>query len=139
MSFGMKIGDDMPPDMIICSSDDLSAHIPHPLKVIIWSHKYFNIALLLKGSAELNAMFSGGILHVSPEGHIEAKPQQSKDVIPNIERWTHAFLIFASIYSIRYPDKVQKLFRYMSILQHAASKFPPAAWREYDEQFRMRQ
>ena len=46
--------------MIKCSSDDLSAHIPHQLKVKIWSHKYFYIALLLKGTAELNEMFSGG-------------------------------------------------------------------------------
>ena len=139
MSFGMKIGDEMPPDMIKCSSDDLSAHVPHQLKEKIWSHKYFNIALLLKGTAELNEIFSGGLLHVSPEGKIEARPKQSKEVIPNIERWTDAFLIFASIYSIRYPDKVQEMFKYMSIVRDAASKFPPSCWRSYDEQFRMRQ
>ena len=100
MSFGMNIGDEMPSDMIKRSSDDLSAHVPHQLKEKMWSNKYFSIDLLLKGIAELNAVFSGGLLHVYPEGKIEAKPKQSKEIIPNTERWTDAFLIFASIYSI---------------------------------------
>ena len=100
MSFGMNIGDEMPSDMIKLSSDDLSAHVPHQLEEKIWSNKYFSIALLLKGIAELNAVFSGGLLHVYPEGKTEAKPKQSKEIIPNIERWTDAFLIFASISSI---------------------------------------
>ena len=94
----------------------ISQHMPHQLKEKLWSHKYFNIALLLKGTAELNAIFSGGLPHVFPEGKIEAKPKQSKEVIPNIESWTDAFLIFASIYSIWYPDKVQEMFQYMSIV-----------------------
>lgn len=139
ISFGLSIGDERPPDMIKCSGDDLSAHIPHQLKVKIWSHKYFNIALLLKGTAELNEMFSGGVLHISSEGKVEAKPRQSKEVVPNIERWTDAFLIFASIYVIRYPTKVQEILKYMSIIRDAASKFSPTSWRSYDEQFRMRQ
>ena len=57
MSFGMNIGDEMPSDMIKRSSDDLSAHVPYQLKEKIWSNKYFSIALLLKGIAELNAIF----------------------------------------------------------------------------------
>ena len=139
VSFGLSIGDERPPDMIKCSSDDLSAHIPQQLQVKIWSHKYFNIALLLKGTAELNEMFSGGVLHISSEGKVEAKPRQSKEVVPNIERWTDAFLIFASIYVTRYPDKMQEILKYMSIIRDAASKFSPTSWRSYDEQFRMRQ
>lgn len=139
MSFGLKFGEEMPPDIIKCADDDLSAHVPHQLKEKIWTHKYINLALLLKGTAELNDIFSGGLLHVSPDGQIEAKPKQSKETVPNIERWTDAFLIFASIYTVRYPDKVQELFKYMSIIRDASSKFPFTSCRSYDEQFRMRQ
>ena len=78
-------------------------------------------------------------MHVSPEGYTEAKPKQSKETVPNIECWTDAFLIFASIYTVRYPDKVQELFRYMSVIRDASSKFPFNSCRLYDEQFRMRQ
>ena len=46
LSFGLRIGDDIPPDMMRCSGGELSAHIPHQLKTKIWSHKYFNMALL---------------------------------------------------------------------------------------------
>ena len=134
ISFGMKMGDEFPPNMLQSSSDDLAAHVPHLLKAKIWSNKYVNIALLLKGAGELHEMFSSGILHVDFQGHIETKPKQSKDVIPNIERWTDAFLIFSSIYSVRYPEKVQELFKYMSVIRYAASKFSSGAWREYDEQ-----
>lgn len=81
-----------------------------------------NIPLLLKGVGELHEMFSSGILHVDFQGHIETtKPKQSKDVNPNIEGWTDAFLIFYSIYSVRYPEKVQELFKYMSVIRYAAS------------------
>ena len=139
MSFNLVIGDEMPSERIKCSSDDLSAHVPHQLKVKIWSHKYFNIALLLKGTAELNEMFSGGLLYISPEGKVEAKPRQSKEIIPNIERWSDAFLIFISIYVVRYPGKVQEILKYMSVIRDAASKFSPTCWPTYDEQFRMRQ
>ena len=139
MSFGLKFGEEMPPDVIKCADDDLSAHVPHQLKEKIWTHKYINLALLLNGRAALNDIFSGGLLHVSPDGQIEAKPRQSKETVPNIECWTDAFLIFASIYTVRYPDKVQELFTYVSIIQDASSKFPITSCRSYDEQFRMRQ
>ena len=33
VSFNLVIGDEMPPEKIKCSSDDLSAHVPHQLKV----------------------------------------------------------------------------------------------------------
>ena len=78
-------------------------------------------------------------MHVSPEGHIEAKPKQSKETVPNIERWTDAILIFASIYTVCYPDKVQELFKYMPVIRDSSSKFPFNSCKLYDEQFRMRQ
>ena len=34
---------------------------------------------------------------------------------------------------------VQEMFKYMSVVRDAATKFPPTCWHSYDEQFRMRQ
>lgn len=76
---------------------------------------------------------------MSDDGKIEAKPRQSKEKVASIEQWTDAFLIFCSIYVVRYSDKVQELYKYMSVIRDSANKFPSKSWRLYDEQFRMRQ
>ena len=39
ISFGMKMGDEFPPNMLKSSSDDLAAHVPHLLKAKVWSNK----------------------------------------------------------------------------------------------------
>ena len=59
-----------PVNMLRCADDDLSAHVPKQLRQKIWENKYINIALLLKGNAELAEIFSGGLLHVI-DGKIE--------------------------------------------------------------------
>lgn len=138
-SFSLQFGDDEPPAMIKCAEDDLSAHVPHQLKQKIWENKYINIALLLKGNAELADIFSGGLLHVSADGKVEAKPRQTKEKVANIEQWTEAFLIFTSVYLVRFPDKAQELLKYIAVIRDAASKYPNLSWRLYDEQFRIRQ
>ena len=127
-----------PVNMLRCADDDLSAHVPKQLRQKIWENKYINIALLLKGNAELAEIFSGGLLHVI-DGKIEARPKQTKEKINSIEQWTEAFLIFMSIYLSRYPDKTQELLKYITAIRDAAAKFPNYAWRQYDEQFRVRQ
>lgn len=138
-SFFMSVGESEEPNMLRCADDDLSAHVPLPLKQKIWSNKFINIALLLKGNAELSDLFSGGLLHVSEDGKIEAKPRLLKEKVGNIDQWSDAFLIFGSIYLFRFPDRVQEILKYMSIIRDAAAKYPNFAWRTYDEQFRMRQ
>ena len=127
-----------PVNMLRCADDDLSAHVPKQLRQKIWENKYINIALLLKGNAELAEIFSGGLLHVI-DGKIEARPKQTKEKVNSIEQWTEAFLIFMSIYLSRYPDKTQELLKYITAIRDAAAKFPNYAWRQYDEQFRVRQ
>ena len=47
---------------------------------------------------------------------------------------------FLSIYFKRFPNKLQELLQYMSIIREAASRSPSSiSWRTYDEQFRLRQ
>lgn len=133
----MDFGDE-PVNMVRCADDDLSAHVPKQLKEKIWNNKYINIALLLKGNAELADIYSGGLLHVV-DGKVEARPKQTKEKINSIEQWTEAFLIFMSIYVARYPDKIQELLRYITTIRDAAAKFSNYSWRQYDEQFRVRQ
>ncbi|MCG8045581.1 MAG: hypothetical protein N0E48_07945, partial [Candidatus Thiodiazotropha endolucinida] len=121
-------------------SDDLSAHVPLLISQKIWSHQYININLLLKGAVRLQEICSGGNLHVNKQGFLEAKPLVFKDPVPNVEKWTDAFLILTSIYLKKYPGKAQELLQYTSIIREAAVRSPASfAWRDYDEQFRLRQ
>ena len=121
-------------------SDDIASHVPEQLCKKIWAHEYINLALLLKGSVELQDLFSTGVVHLTGKGQLEARPLvNTKDKVPNIEKWTDAFLIFASIYLKRYPSKIQEILQYMNIIREAASRSVTFTWRSYDEQFRLRQ
>ena len=102
--------------------EDVSAHVPLVVSQKIWSNQYININLLLKGAVELQELCEGGTIHLNKQGILESRPRISKDQVPNIERWTDAFLIFTSIYLKRYPDVSQELLQYMSIIREAASR-----------------
>lgn len=121
-------------------AEDISSHVPTQLCKKIWAHEYINISLLLKGSVELQDLFSSGVVHLTGKGHLEARPVvNTKDKVPSIEKWTDAFLIFASIYLKRFPSKTQEILQYMNIIREAASRSATFTWRSYDEQFRLRQ
>ena len=130
------------PELIRCGGDEdaLAAHIPEPLLRKILANQYINIAALLKGGIELDAMYdSAGVLRVNEMGGLEAKAKPCTDVMPSIEKWTDAFIIFMSVYILKYPTRTQELLKYMSVIREAAATHPTGAWRMYDEQFRLKQ
>ena len=120
-------------------SEDLSSHVPNQICKKIWAHEYININLLLKGNVELHEFCSGGVLHMTEKGQVESRPKVVKDKVASIEKWTDAFLIFASIYLKKFPGKLQEILQYMNIIREAASRSFSFSWRTYDEQFRARQ
>ena len=67
-----------PPDIepLRCGDDGLAAHLPKQIQYKITSHQYINLALLLKGSIELDELCSGGTLHLNETGRgIETRPK----------------------------------------------------------------
>ena len=98
-------------EVVRCGGDDLSVHIPKPIIDKIWTNQYININLLLKGSVELHELCSGGTLKVSDSGILEKHPKFSKEKVPNLDKWTDAFVIFMSIYFKKNPQKVQELLQ----------------------------
>ena len=76
-----------------CGDDGLAAHLPKQIQYKITSHQYINLALLLKGSIELDELCSGGTLHHNETGGIETRTKKSKRAIRNIDEWTDAFII----------------------------------------------
>jgi hypothetical protein len=119
--------------------DDIAAHVPTTLKQQIARGGYVQIALLLKGAVDLADYGNGSELRLSNNGVIEARPRECKDKVNHIERWTDAFLIFASVYLASHPGKTYELLHYMWTIRECAARQGGFAWREYDEQFRLRQ
>ena len=112
--FSMTVGEPEQPPLLRCADDNLAALVPQQLKQTISANKFINIALLLKGNTELADTFSGGLLQIADDGKIEAKPRTRKEKVANIDKYSDAFLIFASIYLQQFPDKVQQLLKYMA-------------------------
>jgi hypothetical protein len=121
------------------ADDDLAAHIPTVLKQQICRGEYVNFALLLKGAIELSEFFRGGIVTVNSELQLVSAPKECKDQIYDIEKWTNAFIIYASIYLSNHSDKVYELLHYMYNIRECAMRQGGSAWKTYDEQFRLRQ
>ena len=123
-----------------CGGDDLGVHVPLSVCQKIWTNQYINLSLLLKGNVELQELCSSSVLKINENGTIQSQPKVVTEQIPNIEKWTDAFLIFVSIYAKHHPDKVSGLLQYMSVLREQAFRNKSSlAWRQYDEQFRLRQ
>lgn len=125
--------------MIRVADDDLAAHVPTSLKQKIGKGEFVNLSLLLKGSVELSEFCSGSIFRLNSEGHIESSNKECKDKIQDIEKWTNAFIIYASIYLATHSDKVYEMLHYMFNIRECALRQVGFAWRTYDEQFRLRQ
>ena len=136
----LEFNDSMPEiEPLRCPGADMAVHVPKQIQDKIMSHQYINLALLLKGSLELAEICSGATLHINEKGSIESRPKVTKQAIRNIDEWTDAFIVFASIYLQKYHDKSIDILRYMSIIRETATRYPTSAWRTYDEQFRLRQ
>lgn len=128
----------LPISVVRLSDDDLAAHVPQPLREQIQNGSFINLALLLKGSIELQDYASSNILRLNDAGQIESKPRECREKISNIEKWTDAFIIFSGVYLARFPSKANELLHYMFNIRESSKK-GGFAWRAYDEQFRLRQ
>jgi len=127
-------------EMLRLTEDDITLHVPAPLKQQIASGEYVNLALLLKGAVELTNLWNwGGVLRLSEDGLLETQQKECKDKIPSIEKWTDAFIIYASIYLSTHVEKINELLHYMWIIRECAAFQGGDVWRHYDEQFRLRQ
>ena len=126
-------------DQVRCGGDGLALHVPMQLKEKIWNNEYVNLSLLLKGNIELNDFCSGGLIHLNESGILETRPKSVKQAVSTISEWTDAFIIFCSIYWLKYPNAAQDMLKYMSIVREAACRFGVVSWRSYDQQFRLRQ
>ncbi|KAK3098874.1 hypothetical protein FSP39_023886 [Pinctada imbricata] len=128
---------------IVCDNDDIQpiisihsqigSHVPESTRKKIISGEYVDLSILLNKTPETNP---DQILTIK-NGSLISKPKHVNK-INDIEKWTDAFLIYASIYASVHTDKFQGLLKYMQNVRTGASRSPGLGWRHYDEQFRLK-
>ena len=98
------------------------------------------MAVFLKGGGvELTDIYGSNLLRINELGQPETKPKSVTDKIGSVDKWTDAFLIFASVYLVEYPTRIQEIFKYKSVICKASTRSPWFQCRAYDEQFCLRQ
>ena len=114
-------------------------HLPLSVRQQIWRGEFINLSILLKGAIELNEICSPATLSITASGSLTTKPKECKDKVPNIEKWTDAFIIFMSIYILEHKDQASELLKYVNLIKEFSVTKKSFILRCYDEQFRTRQ
>lgn len=124
------------PDKTESIFDSVSTHTPMKIKERVWAGEFIEFALLLKSAREIDNEITGGELTVR-EGQLSVT-HKKLPAIKNIDNWTTAFTIFASIILEKWPNKGLELFKYLSTVRMAAKRGYFEGWVSYDEQYRLR-
>ncbi len=106
------------------------------LKTRIWDREYIDLGLLAP-RAELNpgpqVDFAYGRNSVSQLCLTPSKPRLPK----NVNEWLKWFVIYASVYTAKFPEEAPEIFTYISkIFQFYVRSPHTYTWRVYDELFR---
>ena len=120
------------PNPIPRADSELGLHVTSNIKDKIKQGQYVELASLLAQPEQLAHR-----LVVDSAGNIGTVQSNNKS-INNIDEWSDAFLIYASIYLSAHPQKVQEVLKYFSIIRLAAKKYMGSGWKSYDIHFRLR-
>lgn len=113
-------------DGYVSSRMPLHALISQKKKENIWAGEYIDLSTLQEDDVEdITINLHTGKLSSS-------RPSRKKFL--NIEQWTDAFNIFASVRRIRYPAEADGLAAYMNLIRRIANE--KGSWYFYDTNFR---
>ena len=114
---------------------DLGYQVPNKLKLKIVSGEYVDLGALLTKSVDVD----DGTKHLTvKDGSIILDTNKATTKIVDINQWTNAFIIFASIYTNAHPSATSDIFKYMYNIRLGASRNKGLGWKHYDTQFRLR-
>ncbi len=117
--------------------DPLGCNVSSANKEKIWRGEFIELGSLLKpenpGRTDQQQHWA-----FSAQGPtLVAQPaEESGKEVKGIFAWTNAFLIFASVYLEKHPDRAQDMLKYTANIREFAQKMPSAAWLKYDHDFR---
>ncbi|KAK3107096.1 hypothetical protein FSP39_007069 [Pinctada imbricata] len=111
------------------ATSELGYNVSNKIKMKIANGDYVDLATLVSKPSDSDSLskqlkIEDGKLVLGPKSHVTK--------IDNIDQWTDAFLIYASIYSIANPPTANSLFKYMHTVRLGASRFGGSGWKNYD-------
>lgn len=109
----------------VSSKLPLHATVPMKTKEKIWNQEYVELSALQEEEPE-DISFNIRTGKVSTV--------QSKKKFLNIEQWTDAFSIYASVFRLKFPEEAEGLASYMGLVRRIAEE--KAGWYYYDTNFR---
>jgi hypothetical protein len=115
----------------------LGCQVPPKIKENIWNGEYIDLGHMLDQDRMLTDNHPLTLSGVGEGGQLIFK-NKAPPKIDSIERWTTAFISFASVYLERHHLVARQLFKYMDTVRSAASRFGTPAAFNYDKQFRYR-
>lgn len=117
--------------------NDLGHNVSNNLKLKIANGEYVNLGLLVDRTNESDP--NDDTKYFSMQGgNITLSSKYKPKVITDIQVWTDAFLVYASIYVLAHPECSTALFKYMHTIRLGASRAKALGWRDYDIQFRLK-
>ena len=110
----------------IFTSVPMHLRVPQKTKEKIWSGDFVELSTLVDEEVD-------DITINIKSGKISTKPVVRRRFM-NIEQWTDAFNLYASVYRIKFPDEADQFSTYMNRVRRIASE--RGAWFYYDKNFR---
>lgn len=116
-------------------SNDLGCNVSNKIKLKIANGEYVDLASLITKPSDTDDQVKQ--LSFS-ENKIIVTPKTSETKIFDVQQWTDAFLIFASIYTTAHPSAIPGIFKYMHTVRLGAKRAGGLGWKSYDIQFRLK-
>lgn len=116
-------------------SHDLGFNVSNKTKLKIANGEYVDLASLLSKPSDPESQSKQ--LSISDD-KIIVGPKSSESKINDIQQWTDAFLVFASIYTAAHPSSVSGILKYLHTVRLGASRSGGTGWKNYDIQFRLK-
>ena len=123
------------PEPVESALSSISDGVAESLTDKIMKGEYVDLGNLLVHSELVNNSQKISIVN----GELVVHQQLPKKKILNVDMWTDAFIKYISIYCSAHPHRFTELLKYMYIIRHGARRVTGEGWRQYDEQFRLRQ
>ena len=114
---------------------ELGCHVSNKMKMKIVSNEYIDLSNLLVKNVDPENVEKQLTIR---DGNIILDTKKESSKIGNIQEWTDAFLVFASIYTTAFPSATAGLLKYIHTIRLGASRTTGLGWKNYDIQFRLK-
>ncbi|KAJ8307566.1 hypothetical protein KUTeg_015650 [Tegillarca granosa] len=116
-------------------NSELGYNIANNVKIKIINNEYIDLGILVSKPRDPDDQSN----NISVKnGSLVISPKSRTSVIVDIQQWTDAFLVFASIYTAAHPHSTSSIFKYIHTIRLGASRTTGQGWKSFDIQFRLK-